>query len=604
MRKRIFLSLATCALLVVMTIPAHAAIVIEGLCDGQLGDPSNGQSKPGSGTISAATVFPRELLSPYIGMKIVKIRVGLALDEGFTDLRGWVRNELEGSEIASVSISSPEVGWNEAVFDTPVVIPSDQDLVFGYTFNQSKSCKCISLAGKDELDGFWPALNGFWLCKNGTWENRSSSYEGSVCVEVVIEDDRLPSKDLALVGGKLDKPQVRFGDQLNLSFTVKNKAMNDVCDAHYMVSVDGVPVGELDSHTTLSNRQEETLTIGFASDIVPLGMNHDITIKAVVDGDENEDNNITSVVFSSYDTSFEHHMLIEEFSTEKCSNCPRAIETFAQLMEEGYEDKTVSVVHHVGYYTDWLTVDDDKEYLWFYGVDGSFAPAAMYDRRPFSDYGGSNNNSGMGVVPVTQVAYPDNVRPQFDAVLAFPAFVKIDFPTFAYDEVTRKMDVTVQMEKMPIFDTQCQLPRLTIFVTEDSILHHSQAGYSSPSFRHRHVCRGHLSDVWGDEIVFNDNKAEMAYSITLPEDWDAHYVGVVAFVHNRNESDRNDNIVYNAAHIDVKNCLSAIKTAGTDSKVRCVDYYSFDGRRMEKPAFPCIQVTRYADGNRSVRKVF
>ena len=602
MHKHIFLTLATCALMAIMATKAHAAYVIEGLCDGQLGDPTEGQSKPGSGTISAATIFPKELLAPYVGMKIVRIRVGLALNEGFTDMRGWVRGSLDADDLATTAFTSPQVGWNEASFDTPVVIPSEQALVFGYSFEQQKSCNCISLAGKDELEGFAPAADGFWLCKNGTWENRSSRYAGSVCVEVVIEDDRLPSKDLAVISASLDKPQVKYGENMKLSFTVRNKAMEEVDDVRYVVSIENKVVAETTRHTLLTNRQEETITCEITSDVVPLGLNHLISIQAHIDGDQKEENNSITTVFSSYDTSYEHKLLIEEFSTEKCSNCPRAIETFAQLMAEGFEEKTVSVLHHVGYGTDWLTVEDDKEYLWFYGIDGTFAPAAMYDRRPFSDYGGTNNNSGMGIVPVTQVAYPDNVRPQLEAALAFPSFVKVE-PAITYDASTREMNVTVQLEKMAIFDTQCTQPRLTVFVVEDSILHHNQAGYSSTTFKHRHVCRTHLSDVWGDAIEFIGNKASMCYSITLPEEWDAHYVSIVAFVSNRNENDRNDNVVFNTAHAAVKNLTEGIEMIDAQKEILSVEYYSFDGRRITSTTHPCIKVSHYADGTKKVIRI-
>ena len=595
MRKHIFLTMAACVLLALMGGTAHAASVIEGLCDGQLGDPAKGKSKPGSGTISAATIFPKQLLAPYSGMKITRIRVGLALGYGLSDLRGWVRTALDADNLASAAITDPQVGWNEVAFDTPVTIPAETDLVFGYSFEQTKSCKCISVAGPDELEGFAPAADGFWLCKNGAWENRSADNFGSVCVEVVIEDESLPQKDLAVVSASIARPQVRYGDTFQVDFTVRNKAMEPVSGASYTVSVEGHEVARFTSDTSLSHRQQESFSCQVNSDLVPLGLNHTVTVEAALEGDERTGNNTATALFSTYETSYEHKLLIEEFSTEECPNCPRAIETFATLMEEGFEEKTVSVVHHVGFYTDWLTVDDDVAYTWFYGIDGTFAPAAMYDRRPFTDYGGSNGSSGMGVVPVTQVAYPDNVRPQLEAALAFPAFVSVA-PTLSYNADTRQMDVTVRMEKQDIFDTQCAEPRLTVFVVEDSILHHHQAGYSSSTFHHRHVNRGHLSDVWGDPVTFTDGTAERTYSITLPELWNAHHVGVVAFVNNRDEDNRNNNIVFNAAHATVKDFELGVEDAVQDARPVSVSYYTVGGVRTDAPKGLSIRVARYADG--------
>ena len=414
-------------------------------------------------------------------------------------------------------------------------------------------------------------------------------------MEVVIEDESLPQKDLAVVAATIARPQVRYGDTFQVDFTVRNKAMEPVSGASYTVSVEGHEVARFTSDTSLSHRQQETFSCQVNSDLVPLGLNHTVTVEAALEGDERTGNNTATALFSTYETSYEHKLLIEEFSTEECPNCPRAIETFATLMEEGFEEKTVSVVHHVGFYTDWLTVDDDVAYTWFYGIDGTFAPAAMYDRRPFTDYGGSNGSSGMGVVPVTQVAYPDNVRPQLEAALAFPAFVSVA-PTLSYNADTRQMDVTVGMEKQDIFDTQCAEPRLTVFVVEDSILHHHQAGYSSSTFHHRHVNRGHLSDVWGDPVTFTDGTAERTYSIKLPELWNAHHVGVVAFVHNRDEDNRNNNIVFNAAHATVKDFELGVEDAVQDARPVSVSYYTVDGVRTDAPKGLSIRVARYADG--------
>ena len=506
-----------------------------------------------------------------------------------------MRTALDADDLATAAITAPQVGWNEVAFDTPVTIPAETDLVFGYSFEQTKSCKCISVAGPDELEGFAPAADGFWLCKNGAWENRSADNFGSVCVEVVIEDESLPQKDLAVVAATIARPQVRYGDTFQVDFTVRNKAMEPVSGASYTVSVEGHEVARFTSDTSLSHRQQESFSCQVNSDLVPLGLNHTVTVEAALEGDERTGNNTATALFSTYETSYEHKLLIEEFSTEECPNCPRAIETFATLMEEGFEEKTVSVVHHVGFYTDWLTVDDDVAYTWFYGIDGTFAPAAMYDRRPFTDYGGSNGSSGMGVVPVTQVAYPDNVRPQLEAALAFPAFVSVA-PTLSYKADTRQMDVTVRMEKQDIFDTQCAEPRLTVFVVEDSILHHHQAGYSSSTFHHRHVNRGHLSDVWGDPVTFTDGTAERTYSITLPALWNAHHVGVVAFVHNRDEDNRNNNIVFNAAHATVKDFELGVEDAVQDARPVSVSYYTVDGVRTDAPKGLSIRVARYADG--------
>ena len=544
------------------------------------------------------------MLSEYAGMRITRIRIALATNEGFTNLEGWVRTGVDGQTLGSATIAHPVAGWNEQAFDKPVVIEQNQDLAIGYSFEQTASCKCILLAGPDENDGFLAAENGYWSGKNGEWENRSQKEKGSVCVEIVIEDDRLPQKDAALTSVSIDYPQVRYGDAFTVSATATNKAMAPVSGITYRCYVDGKEAAAQTKAVTLANRESDTVSFELRSDLVPLGLNHKVSVSMETEGDEIEQNNTAYALFSSYDTSFDHKLLIEEFSTEHCPNCKRAIETFATLMDEGYAERTASVVHHVGYRYDWLTAEEDKAYEWFYGTDGTYAPAAMFDRRPVADYGGMSEGQN---VPVTNVGYPSDVRPMLNAALSYPAFVRLEADA-GYDTASRQVQVDIDIEKLPIFDTQCSQPRLTVYLVEDSIQHHEQAGYTSETFRHRHVYRKSLTDIWGDPVSFEGNNAKTHahYTYTLPAEWNAHYVGIIAFVHERDPQDRNRNIVFNAAEADIKSLApdGIAATNESSAQVKATAYYSPSGVRMSQPHKGiCLQRTAYTDGRVVTRKI-
>lgn len=99
---------------------AQAASVIVGLCGGTLGTAP--KSKPGSGEISAACILPKSLLADYAGMKITKMRVGIATNSGFTDMHCWVRTALTANDLGSASLTTPAVGWNEVTLSEPVTI--------------------------------------------------------------------------------------------------------------------------------------------------------------------------------------------------------------------------------------------------------------------------------------------------------------------------------------------------------------------------------------------------------------------------------------------------------------------------------------------------
>ena len=73
-------------------------------------------------------------------------------------------------------------------------------------------------------------------------------------------------------------------------------------------------------------------------------------------------------------------MLLEEFTTEKCPNCPRVANFVHKAMEEpDFAGRLNTMENHAGYYTDQLTTTFHDAWRWFY--DNEFAPAVMYDRH-------------------------------------------------------------------------------------------------------------------------------------------------------------------------------------------------------------------------------
>ena len=96
--------------------------------------------------------------------------------------------------------------------------------------------------------------------------------------------------------------------------------------------------------------------------------------------DENPSDNVSNGTFDFDELDFTRSVLVEEFTTEKCVNCPRAAATIAEVIHDpDYAGKVNVACHHAGYYTDHLTNDADNAYLWFYD-GGSFAPGILYDR--------------------------------------------------------------------------------------------------------------------------------------------------------------------------------------------------------------------------------
>ncbi len=541
--KNYMLSMLACVMLASVGKPAHAALLDLGLCDGVCS--TTGMSKTGSGTIQVAIVLPASAFARYEGASLSGMRVGLSLVEGISGVQGWVRTSLDGDNLCTATFAEPVVGWNEVSLDAPssYTLRADQDLVIGYQFEQSKSTKCIAQGGLVTPDCYWVA-------RNGDWQNKSADALGAVSVELVIDGDMVPATNLAIES--FSYPQVvPYGEPFRAQVVVRNVARSEIrgYQCEYQIAEGDAPVGIDCSDVVLQYRQRDTLSI-----VVPVDRQQPdevllpMPLLVSTEGDEVADDDRCTLYRSNYTWSYPHTLLMEEFTTEQCANCPRAINTLAQMVNEGYRFAQIS--HHVGYYTDFLTVNEDKTYLWFYGDEGSFAPAGMFDRTYDPDF--YTAGSGSGGFPIFSIGYADSFRPALEKALAMPAFANVD-PQLSYDEATRQLSLDVSVEKAPVLDALTLEPRLTVILIEDSIPAEHQAGISSSSFRHRHVYRKCLTDIWGDTLQCDEQgHATVHLEYTLPNDWRAEYVEAVAFVSNYNPDDRNDSRVYNTAVASVQ----------------------------------------------------
>lgn len=574
-----------CLTLILCGHTAQAAPLIIGYCDGEIAE--KGVGKTGIGTISAAVCFPQEMLSQYAGTQITGIRVGLTTAENVTELVGWVRTDLTGSDVAYGTFDTQVTGWNETDFDTPYTIDGNSDLYLGFSFTQQlKQAKCISLVGK-------PSQYGYFLAKDNEWQDKGLESDGVVSIEMYIEGDNLPATDLMIESCTFDSNVQVLGSAFKATCVVRNMASTPIDGYDLSYQINGGEKLQISDENRLEYRQRDTLYIEVPATAAPLGVST-LSTSVATKGtliDENLSNNDMETSFATYDTPYNHIVLLEQFTSEECPNCPRGIFAIDDAMKV-YGDKVVHVAHHSGYTADWLTIDDSDTYVWLYGPDGSYAPAKMVDRRRLSEE-----------YPVESIADAEDVISAIEAVLPNPALVEA-IPVVNYNETTREAKITVTCSKIDAFDVQCPESRLTLFLVEDSVKAVAQAGISSSSFKHANVVRDVASDdVWGDIIPWSGNEATMSYTVTIPEDWDETRMTAVVFVSNYNPDDRNDCNVYNAAKQSF-NTPEAVGPTRINKEVLHTEFYSIQGFRLLSEPTDGIYIARiiYTDGSAAVIK--
>ncbi|MBQ8968729.1 MAG: Omp28 family outer membrane lipoprotein [Bacteroidaceae bacterium] len=209
-------------------------------------------------------------------------------------------------------------------------------------------------------------------------------------------------------------------------------------------------------------------------------------------------------------------VLIEDFTGQRCINCPRATQTIAELQEAYGEEKVVAVAFHSGPFGSTvrgvrypMTTDIGEAYFAHWGL--SSQPVGIVSRHGPSDY------SDWG----TQVY----------TLLQQTARVKMDLAV-AYDADTRKTDFTVTL-----MGTEGDLDgKLQLWLTEDSItaFQYLPDGSTDQQYTHNHIFRDAVNDLWGSDLSLAEGETtEETFSYTIPvdKDWKPEHMHVVAFVY-------------------------------------------------------------------------
>ena len=518
--------------------------------------------------VEAAIWLPASDVNVNAGNELRAIRAGLAQRIGIDTMCVWVRETLDGQNLAEGGIPKGSVvkGWNEIQLDNPLPLDGSNSggLYIGYAYHQASVNQGLSAF-------LTPTPNALFLkLPGGEWSDRSN--EGLLCVEGLVYGDNLPKLNLRLAS--VDTPDYYIIDKgvMNLTGYVKNLGVQTVTGFDVEARIEGtdeVYTAHIDS--TLAFQDYKSFTFEIAPAIQNTGEGKvTVTIVRLNEGDDlNMDDNVASDVFEIVQHDYTRVVLLEEFTTEQCPNCPRVAAYVHDMLEKDmYKDVVAALCHHSAYYTDWLTVPSDSKYLWYFNEGGAtYAPAIMTDRWTME--GGST--------PVFNPISQSDLESAVNRRLAKPAFVSLHIKA-EMDTEANQVHVVVDGSRSK--DDFCVNPaRITVYLVENDIAAHSQAG-ASGSFVHQHVVRKVNSD-WGEVIDWNGDDYNYECTFDLRNDFVTENLQVIAMIFDYDSNDATKNEVANAATIYYKdfNGTSGIATMAADSAVPTV--YDLQGRRMQ-----------------------
>ncbi len=569
MKRTLFSLLTLLCMLSAATAQAATALKL-GYCNGRVASSGSIGSSTKNIWTSGAIHVKQSDLKPYLNCHIDSICAGITAKLNVDSIVVWLRTSLDGDNLAEGCMSKADVkkGWNQVGLKQSFTIGDNlsDGLYIGYSYHQKGSSYALSAVA--------PGVEGGLYVKVGdeAWQDLSS--EGVLSVEALVYGDNLPRLNLALESVSMPSVFVCSKGTFAVETTVRNKGTQTVTGFDLTTAFSSL--GETyTTHidTSLAYNDAVTLTLNMRPAITSDEPEKRLTTLTLSNINEGDDENMADNVFSDSVNiaryEFERSVLLEEFTTEKCSKCPRMAGVISDVISSGKYDGRLNVLcHHTGYYSDWLTTACDSAYLWFYNADGYiYAPALMFDRVPFGT-----------TTPVVGQKSQEEVEAYLDYCMAQPAYVTLNIAAERDDTDNHRLNVRVSGERTKKDLTEGET-RLVVALVENNIAARSQAG-SDGGFTHQHVKRA-VNKAWGEPLQWNGKTYDYACSFVLNDSWKLDNMQVVAYIFGLDYDDPTNCGVANSASISMPASVTGMEPVEAESAAKAEKaFYNLSGQRV------------------------
>lgn len=208
-------------------------------------------------------------------------------------------------------------------------------------------------------------------------------------------------------------------------------------------------------------------------------------------------------------------VLVEDFTGQKCNNCPTAHEELERLQTQYGSDNVIAVSIHAGALAvggaddrKWLKTELGEEYNTYWKVEAW--PMGLVNR-----VGGVAAHTNWG-----KMIYDEIQKPTYLELSMTPT----------YNETTRELTVAVEGKGLKDISGKLQL-----WLTEDNIVANQimPDGSLNREYVHSHVLRTAINGTWGTDFnVAYGQTTNASFTTTLKGSWDAKQITVIAFVYN------------------------------------------------------------------------
>lgn len=521
---------------------------------------------------------------------------------GMSDFHVFVSNQPEGgNDIAAVDCTGGDISTGEhwIELDEPYTI-TGESFYIGYetTMAANSSGIAISVSNNDEWENYsiyqyyQDQDTGEYVWGDIGW---SPDY-GEIQIYGLAEGNgNVQVIDLSLLG--VSAPSiVKSGESTYFNAIVQNNSI-EMLDK---VTVNYTANGQQGTATAAGSFVPTTTSM--VQFECTLNATEDVELQtvdvSVADAEGRQDDNMadnemsckTNVYKEGVEFNEPRGILMEQFTTEVCQNCPSGHQIVESVISD-YDADIIRVAHHAGFYTDNYTISYSNQITpFFFNMDGgTFAPAVMVGRKCYPEIPNSYYYYSPG--PAFGIA-AEYLQYAFDDQVSMANLMTINLET-DYDQANNVLNIKVHGQSKLTLDN----PTVNVFITEDGLPEFSQSGWYGPGdWVHDHVLREVLTGISGQKLEIGaDGSYEYSVSWNVKDqitgmeattDVNPENINVVAFVGNYDSSDPNNCEVFNAA-INEKVLSSGI---GGAAELDGVSVYSNGGEVLIEGSFDGAEV--------------
>ena len=519
--------------------------------------------------------MPADLLR-LDGKKITKARCHIYDTKCMTELKLWVKRHLEDTDYLAVApVESPQKGWNEVTFDSPVTINAQDSLYIGFTYRQQGICYALTYCSGQQ---FFDHDNYFF--EGGGWEDYSDELR-ALCIEGIIDDPDIIDYDLGISALKVDSRFYRYGEKMNCSAIIRNFGSKFISKAKVEYTINGELVNTEEVNVNLPSGGWYALDgVQFKA---PSATLPDAILQADPTISEEGISEPFEIYINVFDKMYDRRVVVEEGTGTWCSFCPRGIVGLRDMLAAHPDDFIPIAVH----WNDEMAMNDYQAFMRFQSYPSSVIDRYIYDYDP--------NFAGLEVM--------------YGKEKAFQTYADFSIDGGVFDDGTVDVNATLTFD----YDNDDCDYRLIVVITEDNVSGFPQnnaygngamgemGGFEDlPSyivdFNHMHVARAAYPSYGLDDcLVRRSVKAGEVYKYNYRFPVKDNVQDLDQLTANVLLVNGHDGTIINGRAMPLSG-LGAIDSIVTDAELLSTEYYDISGRPMAQPEGLHLSISRYSDG--------